>query len=111
MLARLAETRAAHEHGAKPEFTVDEMIEGDTGRCDVAAGTRSGEFDPEPFPLSIVHAAEKRLDSLNLDQRTGVYAPGTMFTNSQQGTRMKTRRSYGRGGGSQPSKTLKSLFF
>jgi hypothetical protein len=37
VFARLAETCAAHEHGADPEFTVDEMIERDTGRHDVAA--------------------------------------------------------------------------
>ena len=26
MLARLAQTRAAHEHGSDPEFTIDQMI-------------------------------------------------------------------------------------
>jgi hypothetical protein len=53
MLARLAETRAAHEHGADPEFTVDEMIERDTGRRDVVAGVGSGELDPAPFPSAL----------------------------------------------------------
>jgi len=73
MLARLAETRAAHKHGADPEFTVDEMIERDTGRRDVVAGVGSGELDPAPFPLGVEHAAEKRFDSLNFDQ--GAFAP------------------------------------
>ena len=68
VLARLAETRAAHEHGADPEFAVDEMIERDTRR-DVAAGVRSGELDSGTFPLGIEHAVEKRLNGLNLDQR------------------------------------------
>src|SRR5580692_7217640 len=73
MLARLAETRAAHEHGANPEITIDEVIERDTGGRDVAAGVRSGELDPGPFPLGIEHAAGKRPHGLNLDQ--GDFAP------------------------------------
>jgi hypothetical protein len=50
MLARLAETRAAHEHGADPKFTVDEMIERDTGRRDVAAGVASASLIPNRSP-------------------------------------------------------------
>src|SRR5262249_3449271 len=69
MLARLAETRAAHEHGAHAAVTVDEMIEGDAGRCDVAVRVGSGELDPEAFPLGVEDTGEKRLDGLNLDQR------------------------------------------
>ena len=68
MLTRLAETRAPHEHGADPEFTVDEMIEWDTGRRDVAARVGGGELDTEAFALGVVDAAEKRLDGLNLYQ-------------------------------------------
>src|SRR5580704_6259307 len=79
MLARLAETRAAHEHGADPEFTVDEMIEWDTGRRDIAAGVGGDELDPEPFPLSVEHAAEKRFDGLNLDQRDFAPAVARFF--------------------------------
>src|SRR5215469_7879726 len=47
MLARLAETRAAHEHGSDPEFTIDQMIERDTGGHDVAARVGSSELDSE----------------------------------------------------------------
>src|SRR5215472_3139750 len=73
MLARLAETRAAHEHGADPEFAVDEMIERDTGRRDVAASVGRGDLDPEAFPLGVEDAIEERLDGLYLDQ--GDFAP------------------------------------
>ncbi len=79
MFARLAETRAAHKHGAAPEFTVDEMIERDTGRRDVAAGVGSGELDPAPFPLGVEHAAEKLFDGLNLDQRDFAPAVARLF--------------------------------
>ena len=79
MLARLAETRAAHEHRADPEFTVDEMIERDTGRRDVAAGVGSGELDPKPFPLGVPHAAQERLDGLHLDQRDFAPAVARLF--------------------------------
>ena len=64
VLARLTETRATQERGADPEFTVDEMIERDAGSRDVAAGLRSGELDPEPFALSVEHAAQKRVARL-----------------------------------------------
>lgn len=69
MLARFAETCAAHENRADSKFAVNKMIERDTARRDVAAGIRSGEFDPEPLPRSIDYAAEERLDGLDLDQR------------------------------------------
>jgi hypothetical protein len=59
VLAWLTETRATQERGAHPEFTVDQMIERDAGSRDVAAGLRSGDLDPEPFPLSVEHAAQK----------------------------------------------------
>src|SRR5215469_6611120 len=73
MLARLAETRAPHEHGSDPEFTVDEMIEWNIGRRDVAARVGGGELDTEAFPLGVVDASEKRLDGLSLYQ--GDFAP------------------------------------
>jgi len=58
MLTWFAETRAPHEHGADAEFTVDEVIERDTGRRDVAAGVGSGKLDPAPFSLGVEHAAK-----------------------------------------------------
>jgi len=79
MLARLAEARAAHEHRADPEFTVDEMIERDTGRRDVAAGVGSGDLDPKPFPLGVPHAAQERLDGFHLDQRDFAPALARLF--------------------------------
>src|SRR5580693_6858352 len=79
MLARLAETRAAHEHRADPEFTVDEMVERDTGRRDVAAGVGSGELDPTPFSLGVQYPAEERLDGLLLDQRDFAPAVARLF--------------------------------
>src|ERR1700730_1019459 len=69
MLARLAETRAPHEHRADPKFTADEMIERDTGRRDVAAGIRRGGPDTELPPRGVGHAGEERLDGFDLDQR------------------------------------------
>jgi hypothetical protein len=58
MFARLAQTCAAHEHGADPKFMVDEMIERDTGRRDVAAAVRDGELDSEPLPRGVEYATE-----------------------------------------------------
>jgi hypothetical protein len=60
ILARLAKARAAHEHRTNAKFTVDEMIERDTGRRDVAASVSSGELYPGPFPLGVEHTAEDR---------------------------------------------------
>ena len=55
MLARPTETRAPHEHGADPG-PVDEMIERDTGRRDVAARFGSGKLDPETLSLGVEKA-------------------------------------------------------
>ena len=53
MLARLAETRAAHEQGSDPEFTIDQMIERDTGGRDVAARVGSSELIPKRSPAAL----------------------------------------------------------
>src|SRR5258708_39340160 len=66
MLARLAETRAAHEHRADQKITVNEMIERNTRRHDIAAGVGSGELDSETLARGVDHAAEERLDGLDL---------------------------------------------
>jgi len=69
ILARLAETRAAHEHRTDAKFMVDEMIQWDTRGRNVAAGVRGRELDSEPPPGSVKHAVEERLDGFYLDQR------------------------------------------
>src|SRR2546429_920469 len=38
VLAGLAEPRADHTHRAHPEFAIDQVVERNAGRCDVAAG-------------------------------------------------------------------------
>src|SRR4051812_34025805 len=69
MLAWLAETRAAHEHRADAKFAIDEMIQWNTGRGDVAASVRGGDLDSESLPGGVAHALEERCDGLDLDQR------------------------------------------
>src|SRR3989442_15255959 len=46
--AGLAEPRADHAHRAHPEFAIDQMVERNAGRCDVAAGCRHPELDTQP---------------------------------------------------------------
>src|SRR5262245_55446983 len=69
VLARLAETRAAHAHAADQEHAVDEVIERDARRCDVATSLGRGELDPQPLAGGVDDAVLERLDRLHLDQR------------------------------------------
>src|SRR5438046_1773332 len=69
VLAGLAEPRADHAHRAHPELAIDQVVERNAGRCDVAAGLRGGELDPEPVALGVLDAVEERRDGLRLDQR------------------------------------------
>ena len=66
MLARLAETRATHQHGADMKFAIDEMIQRNTGCRNVAASFGGGELDTQPFAVGVEHSARECLDALNL---------------------------------------------
>src|SRR2546427_4859463 len=60
VLAGLAEPRADHAHRAHPELAIDQVVERNAGRCDVAAGLRPGGGDPPPVgPRRLGAAAER----------------------------------------------------
>src|SRR2546430_5938609 len=48
VLAGLAEPRADQAHRAHPELAIDQVVERNAGRCDVAAGLPGGGRDPQP---------------------------------------------------------------
>src|SRR3989475_10046020 len=61
VLAGLAEPRADHAHRAHPELAIDQVVERNAGRCDVAAGLSHGGLDPQPgAPRGLGAAAERR---------------------------------------------------
>src|SRR5580658_2649719 len=68
IFARLAKARAAHDHSPDEKFLIYEVVKRDTRGCNVTPGIRGAEPDSEPLPTGIEHAAEKRLNGLNLDQ-------------------------------------------
>jgi hypothetical protein len=67
MLARLTQTRAAHEHGADPKFTLREVVEWDAAGHDVTASVSGGKFDTEWLSVGIDHTVEERLYRLHLN--------------------------------------------
>ena len=73
VLARLTKARATHDHGSDDKLPLYQVIKGDTRGCDITAGVRGGELDPEPLPRGVEHAERKCLDGLYLDQRN--FAP------------------------------------
>src|SRR2546428_3925122 len=61
VLAGLAEPRADHAHRAHPELAIDQVVERNAGRCDVAAGVRRGGGHTRPgAPRRLFAAAERR---------------------------------------------------
>src|SRR2546427_1443463 len=59
VLAGLAEPRADHAHRAHPELAIDQVVERNAGRCDVAAGSNHGGGDPPPGAPRGLGAARK----------------------------------------------------
>src|SRR3989441_5143835 len=64
VLAGLAEPRADHAHRAHPELAIDQVVERNAGRCDVAAGLSPGGVDPAPGGPRVLDAVEERRDRL-----------------------------------------------
>src|SRR2546428_14014491 len=60
VLAGLAEPRADHAHRAHPELAIDQVVERNAGRCDVAAGVPGGEVYPPPAGLGGLGAGAER---------------------------------------------------
>src|SRR2546429_2288807 len=58
VLAGLAEPRADHAHRAHPELAIDQVVERNAGRCDVAAGVRGGGGAARPGGPGVLGAAE-----------------------------------------------------
>src|SRR2546427_4905115 len=69
VLAGLAEPRADHAHRAHPELAIDQVVERNAGRCDVAAGLSRGGGDPQPGAPRALDAVGERRDRPRLDQR------------------------------------------
>jgi hypothetical protein len=69
MLARLTQTRAAHEHSADPKFTIREVVERDAGGHDVTAGVSGVKFDTESLSIGIDHTVKERVYRFHLNQR------------------------------------------
>src|SRR3989449_8474780 len=60
VLAGLAEPRADHAHRAHPELAIDQVVERNAGRCDVAAGLHPRERDSQPGAPRRLDGAAKR---------------------------------------------------
>src|SRR2546430_16042153 len=60
VLAGLAEPRADHAHRAHPELAIDQVVERNAGRCDVAAGLHPRGLDPPPAAPRGLGAVEER---------------------------------------------------
>src|SRR2546428_2096226 len=60
VLAGLAEPRADHTHRAHPEFAIDQVVERNAGRCDVAAVLMRRGRDPQPPAPPVLDAVEER---------------------------------------------------
>src|SRR2546426_2170031 len=69
VLAGLAEPRADHAHRAHPELAIDQVVERNAGRCDVAAGVRGGEAAPPPGGPPALGAPRERPDGPPLPPR------------------------------------------
>src|SRR2546427_3644117 len=58
VLAGLAEPRADHAHRAHPELAIDQVVERNAGRCDVAAGPHPRGLYPQPAGPPALDAAD-----------------------------------------------------